>query len=247
MTTVAATGRCYGLGVGPGDPELVTVKAQRILQSCAVVAYFSAAGRASNARRVVEDLLSPAHELVHLVYPMTTERRSSDTDYEETMRAFYDESAERLAAHLAAGRDVAVLCEGDPFFHGSYMYLHNRLEGRFPTEVVPGVTSMQAGAAALGTPLVCLDEILNVVSGTLPPDELQRRLESAGATVVMKIGRNLEKVRLAVEAAGLLERAWYVERATMAEQRILPLKEVAPDSAPYFSLIVIPSRAAAQR
>ena len=245
--TPHSAGRCYGLGVGPGDPELITVKAQRILQSCATVAYFSASGRQSNALRVVEQMLVPDQQLIHLVYPMTTERTSPGVSYDVVMRRFYDESAETLAEVLAAGRDVAVLCEGDPFFHGSFMYVHNRLSDRFLTEVVPGVTSMQAGAAVLGTPLVCLDEVLNVVSGTLPAAELRSRLDAAAATVVMKIGRNLEKVRTAVEQAGLLDRAWYVERATMAEQRVLPLKEVEPHSAPYFSLIVIPSFAASQR
>jgi precorrin-2/cobalt-factor-2 C20-methyltransferase len=242
-----AAGRCYGLGVGPGDPELITVKAQRILRSCPAVAYFSAAGRSSNALRVVEQMLIPDQELIHLVYPMTTEPISAGVSYDDVMRTFYDESAETLAEVLSSGRDVAVLCEGDPFFHGSFMYVHNRLGDRFLTEVVPGVTSMQAGAAVLGTPLVCLDEVLNVVSGTLPPAELRRRLEGASATVVMKIGRHLEKVRRAVAEAGLLDRAWYVERATMADQRILPLKEVEPQGAPYFSLIVIPSLAASQR
>jgi precorrin-2/cobalt-factor-2 C20-methyltransferase len=247
MTAVRTTGRCFGLGVGPGDPELITVKAQRILQACPVVAYFSAVRRSSNARRVVEDLLSTDQEFIHLVYPVTTEALSSGTSYEELMRVFYDESAATVARALESGRDVAVLCEGDPFFHGSFMYLYNRLADRFLTEVVPGVTSMQAGSAALGTPLVCQDETLNVLSGTLSSEELQSRLEASDATVVMKVGRNLDRVRAAVERAGLLERAWYVERATMAEERMMPLKEVDPASAPYFSLVVIPSSAAAAR
>ena len=223
------------------------MKAHRILQACPVVAYFSAARRTSNARRVVEALLQPQQELIHLVYPVTTEPLSAGANYEDLMRAFYDDSAESLAAVLESGRDIAVLCEGDPFFHGSFMYLHNRLAGRFPTEVVPGVTSMQAGAAVLGTPLVCQDEILNVLSGTLSSEELERRLEGSDATVVMKVGRNLERVRAAVARAGLLEQAWYVERATMAGERTMPLKELEADSAPYFSLIVIPSRAASER
>jgi precorrin-2/cobalt-factor-2 C20-methyltransferase len=249
MTSAHEKGRCFGLGVGPGDPELVTVKARRILQSCPVVAYFSATRRASNALRVVEHLLSPAHERIHLVYPVTMEALSDGASYEDLMRVFYDESAETVAGVLESGRDVAVLCEGDPFFHGSFMYLYNRLAGRYPTEVVPGVTSMQAGAAVLGTPLVCQDEILHVLSGTLSSAELQSRLEAADAAVVMKVGRNLERVRNAVERAGLLERAWYVERATMTGERTLPLKEVDPAGAgaPYFSLVVIPSSTAAAR
>jgi precorrin-2/cobalt-factor-2 C20-methyltransferase len=233
--------------VGPGDPELITVKARRILEECPVVAYFSAANRTSNALRVVEDLLSADQQRLHLVYPVTTETLSPEASYEDLMREFYDEAAEGIAQALQSGRDVAVLCEGDPFFHGSFMYLYNRLSPGYETEVVPGVTSVQAGAAVLGTPLICQDEILNVISGTLPVAELQRSLEAGDATVVMKVGRNLARVRAAVEQAGLLERAWYVERATMEGERTLPLKDADPAGAPYFSLVVIPSDTASVR
>jgi precorrin-2/cobalt-factor-2 C20-methyltransferase len=178
---------------------------------------------------------------------VTTEALAPGASYEDLMRDFYDESAEAIADVLQSGRDVAVLCEGDPFFHGSFMYLYNRLGDRYVTEVVPGVTSVQAGSAVLGTPLICQDETLSVLSGTLPTGELQRRLEAADATVVMKLGRNLERVRTAVERAGLLDRAWYVERATMEGERTLPLKEVDPAGAPYFSLVVIPSSTASTR
>jgi precorrin-2/cobalt-factor-2 C20-methyltransferase len=247
LSELPQRGRCFGLGVGPGDPELITVKAQRILRESPVVAYFSAVGRVSNALRVVEGLLQESQEFLHLVYPVTTEALAPGASYEDLMRDFYDESAEAIADVLQSGRDVAVLCEGDPFFHGSFMYLYNRLGDRYVTEVVPGVTSVQAGSAVLGTPLICQDETLSVLSGTLPTGELQRRLEAADATVVMKLGRNLERVRTAVERAGLLDRAWYVERATMEGERTLPLKEVDPAGAPYFSLVVIPSSTASTR
>ena len=143
----------------------MTVKAMRILRSSPVVAYFSAAGRNSNARRVVSEFLTGAQEELHLVYPVTTEDLPMGQDYEAMMTEFYDESADRVAVALDAGQDVAVLCEGDPLFHGSFMYLHNRLSGRFPTEVIPGVPSILAGTAVLGAPLVCLDEVLSVLSG----------------------------------------------------------------------------------
>jgi precorrin-2/cobalt-factor-2 C20-methyltransferase len=241
------SGRCYGVGVGPGDPELMTVKAMRILRSSPVVAYFSASGRNSNARQVVSEFLTGAHEELHLVYPVTTEELPSGQDYEAMMAEFYDASAERVARELEGGRDVAVLCEGDPLFHGSFMYLHNRLSDRFPTEVVPGVPSILAGSAVLGTPLVCLDEVLSVLSGTLAPAELDARLAEADAAVIMKVGRNLEKVRQAVIRAGLLDRAWYVERATMTGERVMRLEQVHPASAPYFSMVVIPSNLAPTR
>ena len=198
------TGTCYGIGVGPGDPELITVKALRILQASPVVLYFSAVGRASNARRVVDSFLSPRQAELHLVYPVTTEELAPGVSYEELLVRFYDAAGEQLADVLETGLDVAVLCEGDPFFHGSYMYLHNRLACRYPTKVVPGVPSILAGAAVIGAPLVCRDEVLSVLSGTLPVAELETRLRTADAAVVMKVGRNLARVRQAVERAGLL-------------------------------------------
>ena len=247
MTTGVISGRCYGVGVGPGDPELMTVKAMRILKSSPVVAYFSAAGRNSNARHVVREFLTGEQTELHLIYPVTTEELPKGQDYEAVMAEFYDESAGRVAVALEDGQDVAVLCEGDPLFHGSFMYLHNRLSSRFPTEVIPGVPSILAGSAVLGTPLVCLDEVLSVLSGTLSSSELDARLAGADAAVIMKVGRNLEKVRQAVIRAGLLDRAWYVERATMAGERVMPLDQVDPLSAPYFSMVVIPSRLAPTR
>jgi len=247
MTTAALSGRCYGVGVGPGDPELMTLKAMRILRSSPVVAYFSAPGRSSNARQVVSEFLAEDQKELHLVYPVTTEILPMGLDYETMMAEFYDASAHRVAEALGEGHDVAVLCEGDPLFHGSFMYLHNRLSGRFATEVVPGVPSIQAGSAVLGAPLVCLDEVLSVLSGTLSAVELDARLAVADTAVIMKVGRNLEKVRQAVTRAGLLDRAWYVERATMAGERVMRLDQADPAGAPYFSMVVIPSSLAPTR
>ena len=233
-------GRCYGLGVGPGDPELITVKALRLLRSCAVVVSFAAANRASNARRVVADQLAPNQDELRLAYPVTTEALPPGVSYDALLSDFYDGSAKLIAEHLDAGRDVAVLCEGDPFFFGSYMYLHTRLQDRYALEVVPGVTSILAGAAVLGLPLVSRNEVFAVLSGVLGEDELVRRLGQCDAAVIMKLGRNLAKVRRAVQRAGLTERAHYVERATMAEQRVSPLGAADPHTAPYFSIVVIP-------
>jgi precorrin-2/cobalt-factor-2 C20-methyltransferase len=238
---VSRAGRCFGLGVGPGDPELITVKALRLLQACPVVAWFSAAGRPSNARGIVAGYLSAGVIELPLVYPVTTEELPPGTSYETLLRDFYDTSAKQVAEHLEAGADVAVLCEGDPLLHGSFMYLHNRLAEQFPTEVVPGVASMLAGAAVLGAPLVCQDEVLTVLPGVLPAAVLEARLRHADAAVVMKVGRNLAAIRDAVTRAGLLDRAWYVERVTMAGQVVLPLAVADAARAPYFSMVVIPS------
>lgn len=243
----STTGRLFGVGVGPGDPELLTLKALRLIESAPVIAYFAAINRESNARRVVTDRLTPAHREVRLEYPVTTERLPAGVSYETLLIDFYDESAKGIAELLDDGVDVVVLCEGDPLFYGSYMYLHNRLSDRFPTQIVPGVPSMVASAAAIGAPLVCQNEVLSVLSGVLPADELTRRLQASDAAVVMKLGRNLPKVREAVERAGLLEHASYVERATMTEQRTMPLADADPATAPYFSMVVIPSRTAPHR
>jgi len=246
VTERRAGGRLWGVGVGPGDPELVTVKAHRLIQSSGAVAFFAAAGRPSNARAAAASHLRPGQRELALRYPVTTEL-AAGARYERLLTGFYDEAADRIAVVLDEGIDVAVLCEGDPLFYGSYMYLHNRLASRYRSEVVPGVPSIVAGAAVLGAPLVCRNETLSVLSGVLPGEELKRRLVAAEAAVVMKLGRNLQKVRSCVEAAGLLERAWYVERATMPEQRILPLVEADPACAPYFSIVVIPSAEAPTR
>jgi precorrin-2/cobalt-factor-2 C20-methyltransferase len=240
-------GSLYGIGVGPGDPELLTLKAHRLLRSCSVVAYFAAAGRESNARRVVASHLLDHQSELRLEYPVTTETLPAGVSYETLLVDFYDDSAKRVGETLDAGADVALLCEGDPFFYGSYMYMHTRLADRYPTEVVPAVPSIAAGSAVLGAPLVCRDEVLCILSGVLPGDEIEARLRTAGAAVVMKLGRNLTKVRDAVERAGLLDAAHYVERATMDSQRVMPLAEVDPATAPYFSMVVIPSRTAVTR
>lgn len=247
-------GRCFGVGVGPGDPELVTLKAARVLRESGVVAFFAARGRPSNARRVVQDLLGPEHVELRLEYPITTEVPPAGESYDSVLADFYDTAAKQLAEVLDAGRDVAVLCEGDPFFYGSFMYLHNRLSTQYAVDVVPGVPAMLAGAAQLGIPLVCRNEVLSVLSGVTPIEELAAQIERADAAVVMKVGRNLPSVIEAVRRAGRLDDGIYVERATMVEQRTMSLVEAGCSgeggtaiSAPYFSLVVIPSTTARNR
>ncbi|MDH0304423.1 MULTISPECIES: precorrin-2 C(20)-methyltransferase [unclassified Pseudomonas] len=235
-----ARGRLLGLGVGPGDPELITVKALRLLREAPVVAYFVAKGKRGNAFGIIETHLQTEQTLLPLVYPLTTEALPAPLSYEQVISDFYDEASVQVAEHLDAGRDVAVICEGDPFFYGSYMYLHDRLASRYEAQVIPGVCSMLGGASVLGAPLVYRNQTLTVLSGVLPHDELKRRLADADAAVVMKLGRNFPKVRQVLGELGLDGRALYVERATMANQKIVPLDEVDPQSSPYFSLIIVP-------
>lgn len=233
-------GRLYGIGVGPGDPELLTLKALRLIEAAPVVAYFVAKGKKGNAFGIVEAYLRETQLREPLVYPVTTETLAPPLSYEAIIADFYDTAATIIAGHLDAGRDVAVICEGDPFFYGSYMYLHDRLAPHFDVEVVPGVCSMLGGAAVLGAPLVYRNQSLSVLSGVLPEDELRRRLADTDAAVIMKLGRNFDKVRRVLEELGLAARALYVERATMENQRIVPLAQVDPMASPYFSLLVVP-------
>ncbi|MDH0143400.1 precorrin-2 C(20)-methyltransferase [Aquipseudomonas alcaligenes] len=238
-------GRLLGLGVGPGDPELITLKALRLLQSAPVVGYFVAKAKANkgqggNAFGIIEQHLTDAQRRLPLVYPVTTEKLEPPLTYEDVIADFYDTCAAQIALELDAGRDVAVICEGDPFFYGSYMYLHDRLAERYEAEVVPGVCSMLGCASVLGTPLVYRNQSLSVLSGVLPEEELEQRLRSAEAAVVMKLGRNFDKVRRVLQRLGLAERAHYVERATMHNQQIVPLDQVDPLASPYFSMILVP-------
>ena len=236
----AVAGRFFGVGVGPGDPELTTLKAARLIAEADVVAYHSGAGKESNARRIAADLIRPGVLEENLVYPVTTGPTAHPGGYAGAMAAFYEQSADRLAVHLAAGRTVVLLAEGDPLFYGSYMYMHDRLGQRFTTEIVPGVPSFAAATASVATPLVRQTDVLTILPGTLPEPELARRLADTQGAIIMKLGRTFPKVRSALEQAGRLEHAMYVERASMPGQRWLPVAEVDPETVPYFSLIVVP-------
>ena len=233
------TGRLIGVGVGPGDPGLLTLKAVDAIKAADVIAYFAKAGNASNARTIVADHLNGTEELP-LLYPVTTEIPKEDAAYREAITAFYDASAKAVAQHLDAGRDVAILSEGDPLFYGSYMHMHVRLSQRYPTEVVAGVTGMSGCWSAIGTPMTQGDDVFTVLPGTLPEYELERRLADANAAVVMKIGRHLAKVRRALDRAGRLDRAIYVERGTMANASVMPLVDKLDGCAPYFAIVLVP-------
>lgn len=238
---MTSRGTLFGVGLGPGDPELVTVKAARVIGEADVVAYHSARHGHSIARGIAEPYLRPGQIEEHLVYPVTTEVTDHPGGYAGAIEDFYAAATERIAAHLDAGRDVALLAEGDPLFYSSYMHLHTRLTKRFNAVIVPGVTSVSAASAAIATPLVAGDEVLSVLPGTLPPAELARRLSDADAAVVLKLGRSYPAVREALSDAGQLDDALYVERASTSEQRVLPAADVDETSVPYFSLAMLPS------
>jgi precorrin-2 C20-methyltransferase/precorrin-3B C17-methyltransferase len=235
------TGRLYGVGLGPGDPELITRKAARLIGEADVIAYHQGVGKASNARRIAAELIPVDAIEEVLEYPVTTGATDHPGGYAGAIADFYDECAERLSAHLDAGRTVVVLAEGDPMFYGSYMYVHEMLRDRYETEVVPGVPAFAAATAALAEPLVRQTDVLTVLPATLPEPELARRLADTDGAIIMKLGRTFPKVVSALRQAGKLDGAMYVERASMEQQRWLPVTEVDPGSVPYFSLIVVPA------
>jgi precorrin-2/cobalt-factor-2 C20-methyltransferase len=231
------SGRLYGLGIGPGDPDLITLKALKRLQAAPVVAYPAPEGGDSLARAIVAPHLPGTQTEIAIRMPITADRFPAE--------AVYDKAAEALGGHLRAGRDVAVLCEGDPFFYGSFMYLFGRMARDFPVEVVPGVSSLTACAAELGAPLAARNDVLTVVPATLEVDALRRHLGAVEAAAIIKVGRHFAKVRGALLDLGLLDCARYVEHATMASQRILPMDAVDDAAVPYFSMILVHRRGAA--
>ncbi|WP_332663033.1 precorrin-2 C(20)-methyltransferase [Aeromicrobium sp.] len=234
------SGRLYGVGLGPGDPELITLKAARLIAAADVIAFHAGVGKQSNARRIAADLIPDGVIEEELRYPVTTGTTAHPGGYAGAMAEFYEESAARLAVHLEAGRTVVVLAEGDPLFYGSYMYMHDRLADRFETEVVPGVPAFAAATATVASPLVRQTDVLTILPGTLDEPELARRLADTDGAIIMKLGRTFPKVVSALRQAGRLDGALYVERASMPEERWLPVADVDPETVPYFSLIVVP-------
>ena len=224
------SGTLYGVGVGPGAADLMTLRAARLIGAARVIAYPTLAGAESFARAIAAELIPEGATEIVMDVPMSVDRAPA--------QAAYDAGAARIAAELEAGRDVVCLCEGDPFFYGSFMYLFARLSGRFRVEVVPGVTSIAACAAVAGRPLVARNERLTVLPGPLPEAELRDRIAGAESVAIMKVGRHLGKIRAVINGLGLTDRAVYVERASLPEQVVRPLAE-APGAAPYFSMILL--------
>ncbi|MBW4476165.1 MAG: precorrin-2 C(20)-methyltransferase [Tolypothrix brevis GSE-NOS-MK-07-07A] len=226
------SGCLYGIGVGPGDPELITLKALRLLRTTPVIAYPMSFGK-SLARSIVAEYLPEGQIEIPMLFPFKID---------ESAQPYYDSAAEKLAYYLSAGQDVVVLCEGDPFFYGTFMYLYTRLSERFTTQVIPGVSSVMASASALGVPLTYRNDAFMVLSAILTAEELLPKLAVADAAVIIKLGKHFTKVYDVLKELGLAERARFIEKATMPNQRIVPLSKVDPTTVPYFSLIMIPSQ-----
>ncbi len=240
MSEMTRQGRLLGLGLGPGDPELITMKALRLLKATRHIATFAKAGRQGHAERIIAPHLEPTHELMRLEYPVTTEIQFNAKAYKSALRQFYEQSSEQIAALMRGGRDVALVCEGDPLFYGSFMHIFTRLRAGFTCEIVPGIAGMAGAWSAAHLPMTWGDDVMTIVPGTLDANAIIARLQQADAAVIMKIGQNFAKVRQAIIDARRLDDAIYVERGTMAGEIILPLVEYRGETPPYFSLILIP-------
>ena len=233
------SGTIYGVGLGPGDPDLMTVKADRLLRSARHVAFFRKAGRKGQARQIVNGMIAEGAVEFPMEYPVTTEIPLTDPRYNEILSGFYADCTAHLRSLSEQGDDVVVLCEGDPFFYGSFMHLYTRLKDNVPVEVVPAITGMSAAWTATGAPITWGDDVLSTVMGTLPEDEMVAHMTRSDALVVMKIGRNIDKVRDALRKAGKYDRAWLVEFAAMPGQTVQRLSEAEGKVTPYFSIIVV--------
>ena len=233
------TGTIYGLGLGPGDPDLMTVKAARLLAQAKHVAFFRKAGRAGRARTLVDGLLPANVQEFAMEYPVTTEIPLSDPEYNRQLAAFYEDCAAHLRELAQGGSDVVVLCEGDPFFYGSFMHLYTRLKDNFSVEVVPGITGMSAAWTATGAPITWGDDVLSVLMGTLDEATLTARARDADALVVMKIGQHLPRLRRALKAAGKYDRAYIVQYAAMKGQTVQRLCDMLDETTPYFSIVIV--------
>lgn len=231
-------GRIICCGLGPGDPDLMSVRADRTVRGAEHVAYFRKKGRPGQARRIVEGMLAADVSEYAMEYPVTTEIAFDSPEYVHLLATFYDEWAERLA-RLARAVDVVVLCEGDPYFYGSFMHLHARLQGRVGIEVIAGIPGMVGCWNGVGQPIALGDDVTTVLMGTLAEDELERRMRDSDALVVMKTGRNLAKVRRALASAGRLDDAWLVERGTMPGERVVRLAEIDAADCPYFAIVLV--------
>lgn len=231
-------GKVICAGLGPGDPDLMSVKSDRVIRGAHHVAYFRKKGRAGQARTIVNGLLRDDVTEYAMEYPVTTELHFGSDEYRKLMVAFYADWADRLA-DLARDHDVVVLCEGDPFFYGSFMHLHTRLQGRVEVDVLPAIPGMVGCWNALDAPFTWGDDVLTVLMGTLPENELTEHMRRADALVVMKTGRNLPTVRRALAAAGRLDDAWLVEKGTMPEQRVAKLALVDDADCPYFAIVLV--------
>ena len=228
------TGILYGVGVGPGDPDLLTISAIRCIELSSVIAYPCLEDTPSFARSIVSDYIKESQEEIAITIPMRQEP--------EPAQEAYDRAAKTLLERLRKGKNVAVLCEGDPFFYGSFQYLFFRLAEQCPIKVVPGVSSLMSCSASLSQPLSARNDILSILPAPLPDPTLKACLQVADTAAIIKIGRHFSRIRKLLKLMKLEQKSHYIERSTLPNEKIQNLNNVNPAEVPYFSMILVQRR-----
>ena len=232
-------GKIYGVGVGPGAADLLSVRAEKLVREAKYIAFFRKAGRAGHARQIASTLFSKDVIELAMEYPITTEIPLSDRRYSEVLSEFYKKYSNKIISLSQTGIDLVILCEGDPFFYGSFMHIYSRVKDKCPVEVVPAITGMSAAWTATDIPITWGDDILTVLMGTLDKTTLENQLQNTNAAIIMKIGRNLPKIKKALERTGRFYDAFIVEYAAMDKQTVQRLSDYNTENAPYFSIIIL--------
>ena len=232
-------GKIYGVGVGPGAVDLLSVRADKLVREAKYIAFFRKAGRAGHARQIASTLLSKDVIELAMEYPITTEISLSDQRYSEVLSEFYKKYSNKIISLSQPGKDLVILCEGDPFFYGSFMHIYSRVKDKCPVEVVPAITGMSAAWTATDIPITWGDDILTVLMGTLDKTTLENQLQNTNAAIIMKIGHNLPKIKKALERTGRFYDAFIVEYAAMDKQTVQRLSDYNTENAPYFSIIIL--------
>ena len=232
-------GKIYGVGVGPGAVDLLSVRADKLVREAKYIAFFRKTGRAGHARQIASTLLSKDVIELAMEYPITTEILLSDQRYNEVLSKFYKKWSNKIISLSQTGIDLVILCEGDPFFYGSFMHIYSRVKDKCPVEVVPAITGMSAAWTATDIPITWGDDILTVLMGTLDKTTLENQLQNTNAAIIMKIGRNLPKIKKALERTGRFYDAFIVEYAAMDKQTVQRLSDYNTETAPYFSIIIL--------
>lgn len=232
-------GKIYGVGVGPGAVDLLSVRADKLVREAKYIAFFRKAGRAGHARQIASTLLSKDVIELAMEYPITTEIPLSDQRYSEVLSEFYKKYSNKIISLSQTGIDLVILCEGDPFFYGSFMHIYSRVKDKCPVEVVPAITGMSAAWTATDIPITWGDDILTILMGTLDKTTLENQLQDTNAAIIMKIGRNLPKIKKALERTGRFYDAFIVEYAAMDKQTVQRLSDYNTENAPYFSIIIL--------
>lgn len=232
-------GKIYGVGVGPGAVDLLSVRADKLVREAKYIAFFRKAGRAGHARQIASTLLSKDVIELAMEYPITTEIPLSDQRYSEVLSEFYKKYSNMIISLSQTGIDLVILCEGDPFFYGSFMHIYSRVKDKCPVEVVPAITGMSAAWTATDIPITWGDDILTVLMGTLDKTTLENQLQDTNAAIIMKIGHNLPKIKKALERTGRFYDAFIVEYAAMDKQTVQRLSDYNTENAPYFSIIIL--------